>query len=284
LPELGAGEIGTAKRGKLRAPHREAEGHAPGVMAGKEYADGKCANGDGADDDRRARLEIRAARTRERDDQQRRRRNAGERHREPTPRAEIVRGEHRIDATEPQKRRQMQTADHAAGDEQRERDQHAPRTPTRRIERAGAAAVSKLHADAEHERTDDERWPDRRNRAAEANLSTAIAQGRRIQNQREQVAQTIEADVRSAMQLMQSAELRLEAARIQRESAEEQYNSEQRQFRAGTSTLFLVQQRQTTMISARSQERRAESDLGEAVSAYELATGSILRQHNINLQ
>ncbi len=38
------------------------------------------------------------------------------------------------------------------------------------------------------------------------------------------------------------------------------------------------------MITARSQERRAESDLGEAVSAYELATGSILRQHNINLQ
>ncbi len=123
-----------------------------------------------------------------------------------------------------------------------------------------------------------------RNRAAEANLSTALAQGRRIQNQREQVEQTIEADVRNAMQLMQSAQLRLEAARVQRESAEEQYNSEQRQFRAGTSTLFLVQQRQTTMISARSQQHRAESDLGEAVSAFELATGSILQQHNINLQ
>jgi outer membrane protein TolC len=123
-----------------------------------------------------------------------------------------------------------------------------------------------------------------RNRAAEANLSTAVAQTRRIQNQREQVEQAIEADVRNTMQLMQSAELRLGAARVQRESAEEQYNSEQRQFRAGTSTLFLVQQRQTTMISARSQERRAQSDLGEAISAFELATASILRQHNINLQ
>jgi HAE1 family hydrophobic/amphiphilic exporter-1 len=123
-----------------------------------------------------------------------------------------------------------------------------------------------------------------RNRAAEANLSTAVAQTRRIQNQREQVEQAIEADVRNSMQLMQSAELRLDAARVQRESAEEQYNSEQRQFRAGTSTLFLVQQRQTTMISARSQERRAQSDLGEAISAFELATASILRQHNINLQ
>jgi HAE1 family hydrophobic/amphiphilic exporter-1 len=123
-----------------------------------------------------------------------------------------------------------------------------------------------------------------RNRAAEANLSTSIAQTHRIQNQREQIEQAIEADVRNTMQLMQSAELRLDAARVQRESAEEQYNSEQRQFRAGTSTLFLVQQRQTTMISARSQERRAQSDLGEAISSFELATASILRQHNINLQ
>ena len=123
-----------------------------------------------------------------------------------------------------------------------------------------------------------------RNRAAEANLSRAIADGRRIKNQKDQLEQTIEADVRNAVQLMQSAELRLEAARVQRQSAEEQYNSEQRQFRAGTSTLFLVQQRQSTMITARSQERRAESDLGQAISAYELATGSILRQHNINLQ
>jgi outer membrane protein TolC len=123
-----------------------------------------------------------------------------------------------------------------------------------------------------------------RNRAAEANLGRSLADGRRIQNQRDQLAQTIEADVRNSMQLMQSAQLRLEAARVQRQSAEEQYNGEQRQFRAGTSTLFLVQQRQTTMITARSQERRAESDLGQAISAFELATGSILRQHNINLQ
>jgi HAE1 family hydrophobic/amphiphilic exporter-1 len=123
-----------------------------------------------------------------------------------------------------------------------------------------------------------------RNRTAEANLSASLANQRLIKNQREQLEQSIQSDVRNAIQLMQSAQLRLEAARVQRESAEEQYNGEQRQFRAGTSTLFLVQQRQTTMITARSQERRAESDLGDAISIYELATGSILRQHNINLQ
>jgi hypothetical protein len=38
------------------------------------------------------------------------------------------------------------------------------------------------------------------------------------------------------------------------------------------------------MISARSEERRAEANLGEAVAAFEFSTGSILREHNINLQ
>jgi HAE1 family hydrophobic/amphiphilic exporter-1 len=123
-----------------------------------------------------------------------------------------------------------------------------------------------------------------RNRIAEANLSASIANQKLIQNQRDQLEQSIQSDVRNAMQSMLSARLRLEAARVQRASAEEQYNSEQRQFRAGTSTLFLVQQRQTTMITARSQERRAESDLGDAISVYELATGSILQRHNINLE
>jgi outer membrane protein TolC len=123
-----------------------------------------------------------------------------------------------------------------------------------------------------------------RNRTAEANLGRSIATGRRLQNQKDQTDQAIEADVRNSMQAMQSAQMRLDAARLQRQSAEEQYNSEQRQFRAGTSTLFLVQQRQSSMITARSQERRAESDLGQAISAFELATGSNLRAHNINLQ
>jgi HAE1 family hydrophobic/amphiphilic exporter-1 len=123
-----------------------------------------------------------------------------------------------------------------------------------------------------------------RNRTAEANLGRSLAEGRRITNQREQIEQLIESDVRNALQLVSTAQLRLDAARIARESAEEQYNSEQRQFRAGTSTLFLVQQRQSTMIAARSQEARAAADFGEAVAAYELATATILREHNIAIK
>jgi HAE1 family hydrophobic/amphiphilic exporter-1 len=122
------------------------------------------------------------------------------------------------------------------------------------------------------------------NRTAEANLSNSLAETRRIRNQRQQTEQTIEASVRNAMQSVDSAKARLESSRVARESAEEQYQSEQRQFRAGTSTLFLVQQRQSDMITARSQERRAEADLGKAIATFELATGTILQTHNIQLR
>jgi len=123
-----------------------------------------------------------------------------------------------------------------------------------------------------------------RNRTAEANLNNSLAETRRLRNQRLQTEQTIEASVRNAMQSVDSAKARLESSRVARESAEEQYQSEQRQFRAGTSTLFLVQQRQTDMITARSQERLAESDLGKAIATYGLATGTILQTHNIQLR
>jgi HAE1 family hydrophobic/amphiphilic exporter-1 len=123
-----------------------------------------------------------------------------------------------------------------------------------------------------------------RNRTAEANLNDSLAQGRRIRTQQEQTELTIEANVRNAMQSVESSRARLASARVARASAEEQYESEQRQFRAGTSTLFLVQQRQNDMITARSQERRAASDLGKAIAAFELATGRVLRVHNIDVK
>lgn len=123
-----------------------------------------------------------------------------------------------------------------------------------------------------------------RNRTAEADLSNSLAETRRIRNQRLQTEQSIEASVRNAMQSVDSAKARLESSRVARESAEEQYQSEQRQFRAGTSTLFLVQQRQSAMITARSQEQRAEADLGKAIATFGLATGTILDTDNIQLR
>ena len=123
-----------------------------------------------------------------------------------------------------------------------------------------------------------------RNRTAYANLQSSIDDGRKIRDQQLQTELAIEADVRNAMQAVESNRASLGAARVARESAEEQYQSEQRQFRAGTSTLFLVQQRQTAMITARSQEQRAEIDLAKSIAAFQLSTGQILRVNKVDVK
>ncbi|MDT4896955.1 MAG: hypothetical protein QOH25_2032 [Acidobacteriota bacterium] len=120
-----------------------------------------------------------------------------------------------------------------------------------------------------------------RNRTAEANLGRSLAQGSFIQNQRAQAEQIIEADVRNTSQTLRSAEARLQAAASTRFSTEQQYESEQRQFRAGTSTVFLVLQRQNELLAARGRELQAQTDLNKAIAEFERATGNTLAANNV---
>jgi outer membrane protein TolC len=120
-----------------------------------------------------------------------------------------------------------------------------------------------------------------RNRTAESNLGSSLAQGRRINDQIRQAEQIIEADVRNSLQAVRSAEARLTSAAASRSSAEQQYASEQRQLRAGTTTVFLVLQRQTELLAARARELQAQTDLNKAVSALNRATGSTLQANNV---
>jgi outer membrane protein TolC len=120
-----------------------------------------------------------------------------------------------------------------------------------------------------------------RNRTAEANLGRSLAQGSFIQNQRAQAEQLIEADVRNTSQTLRSAEARLQAAAATRFSTEQQYESEQRQFRAGTSTVFLVLQRQNELLAARGRELQAQTDLNKAIAEFERATGNTLAANNV---
>ena len=122
------------------------------------------------------------------------------------------------------------------------------------------------------------------NRTAEANLGAVVAQGRRIESQIAQLEQLIEADVRNAIQSMESAKARLAAVSAARQSAEAQYQSELRKFQTGTSTVFLVLQRQTAMINARDLEIRAQADLSKAIAEYERATAKTLESRSIAIQ
>jgi HAE1 family hydrophobic/amphiphilic exporter-1 len=121
------------------------------------------------------------------------------------------------------------------------------------------------------------------NRTAKANLGRSRVEGERIANQRAAAEQTIESEVRNALQALRSAEARLQAAAAAREAAEQLYASEQRQFRAGTTTLYLVLQRQTELLAARGRELQAQTDLNRAISEFHRATGTTLTTNNITV-
>jgi HAE1 family hydrophobic/amphiphilic exporter-1 len=123
-----------------------------------------------------------------------------------------------------------------------------------------------------------------RNRTAEANAAVAAAEGKRLRAQREQAEMLIEADVRNSLQTASSSQARYAAAILARRSAEEQYASEERQFQAGTSTVFLVLQRQTDLIVARTREVRAQADVAIAAANLDRATARTLDTLKIGLK
>jgi HAE1 family hydrophobic/amphiphilic exporter-1 len=120
-----------------------------------------------------------------------------------------------------------------------------------------------------------------RNRTAEAQLGRSLVEGERLATQREQLQQSIQVEVRNALQQVRSAEARLHSAVIQRQASEQQYQSEQRKLDAGQSTVFLVLERQTALTTARGNELRAQTDLNKAIADLERATGNALTSNSI---
>ena len=123
-----------------------------------------------------------------------------------------------------------------------------------------------------------------RNRTAEAQLGRSLVEGQRIATQREQLEQSIQVEVRNALQLMRSDEARLRAASAEREALEQQYASEQRKLDAGQSTVFLVLERQTALATARGNELRAQTDLNKAAAELQRVTGNSLTGNSIDVR
>nr|MBA3632660.1 TolC family protein [Acidobacteriota bacterium] len=121
------------------------------------------------------------------------------------------------------------------------------------------------------------------NRTAKANLGRTLVQADRIKNQQAQIGQIIEAEVRNSLQALRSSEARLASALASRQSAEQLFESEQRQFRAGTATFYLVLQRQTELLNARGRELQAQTDLNKAISEFQRATGTTLSANNVSV-
>ena len=121
------------------------------------------------------------------------------------------------------------------------------------------------------------------NSTARANLARTRIAGTQIARQRQQLEQAIEAEVRNTLQAVQSSQQRLDSAASARRNALEQYESERRRFDSGLSTVFLVLERQTSLVTAQARELRARADLHQAVALLERAVGGTLERHGVKV-
>jgi HAE1 family hydrophobic/amphiphilic exporter-1 len=121
------------------------------------------------------------------------------------------------------------------------------------------------------------------NHTAKAELAVAQEQQRAAQIQEANTIQRVTMDVRNALQAYQSAQAQLAAATEARQASQQVLASEERRFRAGASTTFLVLQREIELADNRGRELQAQTNLNKAVVALQQATGTILTANNVNV-
>jgi outer membrane protein TolC len=123
-----------------------------------------------------------------------------------------------------------------------------------------------------------------RNRAAEANLAQSVIAERRLKLEQARTGQAIEAQVRNAMQALETARQRIAAAEASARAAKDKLDSETRLYQTGESTNFLVLTRQNEYADSRQREVIARLDANKAVARLRQAIGATLDAHNIKLR
>jgi outer membrane protein TolC len=123
-----------------------------------------------------------------------------------------------------------------------------------------------------------------RNRSAEANYSSALIGEKRLKLERMRAEQFVEAQVRNALQGIQTARQRRAAAEASAKAAREKLDSEMRLYQVGESTNFLVLTRQNEFADSRRRVVVAELDYNKSVSRLEQAVGMTLAAHKINVK
>jgi outer membrane protein len=120
-----------------------------------------------------------------------------------------------------------------------------------------------------------------KNKTAEAQIGKNLVEAEKLKIQREQLEQSIQVDVRNALQSLRTAEARLRTVALARENSQKQYESEQRKLDAGQSDVYKVLERQTALVNARSNELRSQTELNKAVAELQRATGNSLKANNV---
>ncbi|HEY4442387.1 MAG TPA: TolC family protein, partial [Candidatus Elarobacter sp.] len=120
------------------------------------------------------------------------------------------------------------------------------------------------------------------NRTAKADYAIAQEQQKQVTIQETSLLQRIRSESVNAIQGLRSAQYRLVAARSAREAAERVLLGEQRRFAAGTSTTFLVLQRQLDLANQQARELQAQTDLDKAIVELNRVSGGLFTQNGID--
>jgi outer membrane protein TolC len=121
------------------------------------------------------------------------------------------------------------------------------------------------------------------NRQARANYHTARLQAEQQLLSLKELEQDIIVQVDNAVGHVETNLKSVEAAQAAYRLAQESLDAEKKKLLAGTSTTFLVLQAQSQLAAARSAEIRARADYSESLVALDLAEGTVLQKHNIEL-
>jgi outer membrane protein TolC len=120
------------------------------------------------------------------------------------------------------------------------------------------------------------------NRTAKADYAIAQEQARQVAVQEIAVLQRIRSESVNAIQGLREAQYRVVAARAAREAAQRVLLGEQRRFQAGTSTTFLVLQRQLDVANQEARELQAQTDLDKAIVELNRVSGGVFAQNGID--
>jgi HAE1 family hydrophobic/amphiphilic exporter-1 len=123
-----------------------------------------------------------------------------------------------------------------------------------------------------------------RNRAAQASLQQAVINQRRLDLERTRIEQAIAAQVRNALQAIQTARQRIAASESSARAAKEKLDSETRLFQNGESTNFFVLTRQNEYTDSLRRVLVSRLELNKAVARLHTAQGTTLEAHKLSVR
>jgi outer membrane protein TolC len=122
------------------------------------------------------------------------------------------------------------------------------------------------------------------NRTAKADYAIANEQAKQVAVQELALLQRVRSEAVNAIQTLRETQYRLAAASAARDAAARVLLSEQRRFTAGTSTTFLVLQRQLDLADNEGRELQAQTALNKAVVELNRVAGTNFANYNIDVQ